>query len=257
MVRNEKDLLSALLNVLPGKNDNKENKINDKTQLIEKYRDKDGFINLKNVKDFNEITKIFNIVDKKNMLELLEKNNNLQDLAETIAKNIKEISGDGIVNVQIKTPFKEAYAKVEMPNETNVKLAPEGHSEDVAATLDIPVKTACSGGPLERTIVLYDAGGMYNAPFYNAVLHICETQHFKQTVYRDNEIDENDNVNVHILLPNIWGKIYADIADEFSNYIKANEDVYIIDPETFELNKINNSLELWDYAMTLTQEEML
>lgn len=256
MGRNEKDLLSALLNVLPGKNDNKENKNNDKSQLIEKYRDKDGFINLKNVNDINEITKIFNIVDKKNMLELLEKNN-LQDLANTIAKNIKDVSGDSIVNVQIKTPFREAYAKVEMPNETNVKLTPESHSEDVAATLDTPVEIVCSGGPVERTIVLYDAGGMYNAPFYNAVLHICETQHFKQAVYRDNEIDENDNVNVHVLLPNIWGKIYADIADEFSNYIKANEDVYIIDPETFELIKINNSLELWDYAMTLTQEEML
>ena len=101
--------------------------------------------------------------------------------------------------------------------------------------------------PNSSNIVVIEAGELRNDTIMNAINHIEENF----------EIDENDKVDVNILLPNVWGKIYAAAADEFSGYLDAGEEVYIIDPETFELTKINNSLELWDYAMTQTQEEML
>ena len=64
-------------------------------------------------------------------------------------------------------------------------------------------------------------------------------------------------VKTHVLLPNVWGKIFAGAAEEFGERLKLGEEVYILDPETFELTKINNSLELWNYAMTKVQEESL
>ena len=260
MVRKEQDLLNSLFLLLAGaneKNENKEKLTEKENQLIEKYRDKNGYINVKNEKDINKVSKIINLVDKKNYLETLEKNNNLQDLANNIVKDIKEVSGNSIVNVKIETPTQSAYAKSEMPGEIVDPSCKKGSVTTTATSLTMEDLSGTEHKS-EKTVVLYNAGGMFNAPFYNAVLYICETQYFQDDdVYTDIEIDENDKVNTHVLLPNIWGKIYANAADEFSGYLAAGEEVYIIDPETFELTKINNSWELWDYAMTLTQEEML
>ena len=68
MVRLETELLDSLMNLL--------NKKNKKTQLtekelneIEKYRDENGFINLVDVDDFDEMKRIIELVDKKNELE--------------------------------------------------------------------------------------------------------------------------------------------------------------------------------------------
>ena len=256
-MRNEKDLLDALFMVLTGQNEQKPTVSENEDKILEKYRDKEGYINVKNIKDVNELTKVFKIVDKKNYLESLENNKNIQDLADTIANDIKEISGDSTVNVMIETPTQTAYAHVEPSKESVEPICENKQSMDTEATT-LSAEDVVGEVKEEKMVVLFNAGGMYNPQFYKSVLHICETQYFKEDdVYADFEIDENDKVDDNILLTNVWGKIYAAAADEFSGYLNAGEEVYIIDPETFELTKINNSLELWDYAMTQTQEEML
>ena len=110
----------------------------------------------------------------------------------------------------------------------------------------------------ERVVALYDVGGMYNPSFFNSVLYICETVHFPEdVVYSEDELTDEDEITTHVLLPNVWGKIYAGAAEEFTDLFKSGDEVFIIDPESFELVQITDLVALWDYAMTKVQEEML
>lgn len=254
MVRTEKELLSLLFNTLhslkePETITKKEN------DLIEQYRDDEGFINLKNVDDINEMKRVFSIVDKKNFLEqLMSGDNNIQNLADTLAKEMALIDDTKSVNVRIETPNGEACANA--VNSENIEAEPSCNINEEKIVKEAETENAPEAA--NDTVVLYEVGGMYNPSFYNAALYICETLHFPScSVYSEDEMTPDDPVKTHILLPNVWGKIFAGAAEEFGERLKMGEEVFILDPETFELIKINNSLDLWDYAMTKVQEETL
>lgn len=252
MARTEKELLSTLFNALHAL---KEPTVvtENENNIIEKYRDSDGFINLKNVKDINEIKKVFSIVDKKNFLEQLQSNNDtIQELADALAKELMLNNNAKSVNVHIETPNGTACANTAQP-ENN-----EAQEKFEVPEIKAVEKEEVTDEPANETVVLYEVGGMYNPAFYNAALYICDTLHFPSCgVYSEDEMEPDETVNTHILLPNMWGKIFAGAAEEFGERLKLGEEVCILDPETFELIKINNSLELWNYAMTKIQEESL
>lgn len=252
MARTEKELLSTLFNALHALKEPTV-VIENENNIIEKYRDSDGFINLKNVKDINEIKKVFSIVDKKNFLEQLQSNNDtIQELADALAKELMLNNNAKSVNVHIETPNGTACANTAQPenNEAQEKF-------DVPEIKAVE-KEEVTDEPANETVVLYEVGGMYNPAFYNAALYICDTLHFPSCgVYSEDEMEPDETVKTHILLPNMWGKIFAGAAEEFGERLKLGEEVCILDPETFELIKINNSLELWNYAMTKVQEESL
>ena len=255
MARTEKELLSMLFNAL---NAFKEPTVvtENENNVIEKFRDDDGFINLKNVKDINEMKKVFSIVDKKNFLEQLQSNNNtIQELADALAKELMLDNNAKSVNVHIEAPNGTACANAVQPENNEVQENYEAPEINVVEKEEIATPIVDSAND---TVVLYEVGGMYNPAFYNAALYICETLHFPSCgVYSEGEIELDETVKTHILLPNVWGKIFAGAAEEFGERLKLGEEVFILDPETFELTKIDNSLKLWNYAMTKVQEESL
>jgi hypothetical protein len=269
MVRTEKELLAALFGAMNGDVNPVETACDNVD--IEKYRDADGFINVKNVKDINEIKKVFDIVDKKNYLEALKSDTNgIQELADALANEMKTFAGDDVVKVKIETPAGSACSKVD--NKNNLKkttfdvdalMAKYVHPTKTETPVDEPIKEVATQATEndvtpERMVVLYDVGGMYNPSFFNSVLYICEEIHFPDdAVYAEDELTDEDEVTTHVLLPNAWGKIFAGAADEFGALLESGDEVFIIDPESFELVQITNPVDLWDYAMTKVQEEML
>ena len=109
-----------------------------------------------------------------------------------------------------------------------------------------------------RTILVVSAGGSYNPAFENAVAHICELEHFQNAdVYTAFE-DLPEKIDTYVLIPNAFGKIFQAAAEEYSDIlVQSNADVYMIDPETFELVRIINPFDLFDFAMTEAQEDAL
>lgn len=109
-----------------------------------------------------------------------------------------------------------------------------------------------------RTILVVSAGGSYNPAFENAVAHICELEHFQDAdVYTAFE-DLPEKIDTYVLIPNAFGKIFQAAAEEYSDIlVQSNADVYMIDPETFELVRIINPFDLFDFAMTEAQEDAL
>jgi hypothetical protein len=180
-------------------------------------------------------------------------NKQVQNLADALANELMLNDATKTVNVHIETPNGNANVNVAKPEKTDIKqFCDESKTNVVEEVPETMVEAAID------TVVLYEVGGMYNPAFYNAALYICETVHFPSCgVYSEDEMTPEEPVKTHILLPNVWGKIFAGAAEEFGEYLKDGAEVFILDPETFELIKINNSLELWDYAMTKVQEESL
>jgi len=142
--------------------------------------------------------------------------------------------------------FDDAFDKI---NEHNM-------SHDGAGAVSLE----CEGGKMndERVVKLVCAGGTYNPLFENAVAYICENEHFADCgVYTDADVVP-DEVNVYVLLPNAFGKIYSAVADTYFEVLDtADAQVYIIDTESFELTEITNPFDLYDYAMTEAQEEAI
>lgn len=274
MFRNENDLLCSLASAIKkiknqtNTNDNVKNNFND----IEKYRDKDGFINLTKVNDINEVSRIIDLVDKKNFIEELENNTNLQEKAEGLAKTLKDMFNIDSVKVKISTPEGESCAKIggdyevekikkEEPvqnnevfnnNEQNDTVEQDDKKVNICEEIDEDFELD------NEVIVLHSVGGeAFNAPFYNAVLYICENEYFPESgVYAEDE-DYPEKVDVRILLPNVWNKITTDAIEYFEECLANGEEIYVIDPETFDLIDINNNIELWDYAMTSVQESII
>lgn len=279
MTRNENELLKTLANLISDMIE-PESVENNEFDALEQYRDKDGFINVKNVKDINEVKRIFDLTDKKNYMETLNSGYSLQDLADALAYELAPIVGSKTVNVTLDTSDGVIHASANneavqtdsmMPKKCE---SPEDFCDEVCEEVCTP-KEPCNevyARPIDvcgedcaipeaivdgRT-VLFDVGGVYNPEFYNAVLYICNHQYFPEVeVYSEYEVDVDDNVTTHILLPNIWGKIFAGAAEEFCERLEKGDTVFIIDPETFTLKRIDNALDLWSYAMTKTQEAIL
>lgn len=280
MVRTENELLKTLFNAINVSTEPKSSTQNNNDVDIEKYRDADGYINLKNVKDINEIKKVFDIVDKKNYLEYLsQKENSAQDLADMLVTELIPFVGDGALNIKIETPNGTGCAKINktdsnMNASTNIakyaQVIPNTSqndakdttmedvvkSDDAATTIDTETANVNDKIDAPNAIMLYDVGGMDNPAFYNAVLHICRAIYFPEEMVLRDDVDDAD-ITSHILLPNIWGKIFMEAVKEFSELIDEGHEVFVIDPETFELTQITNPDDLWNYAMTRVQEEML
>jgi hypothetical protein len=276
MFRNETDLLCSLVNAMNNKN-KKQKKSNSSFNDIEKYRDNDGFINLTKVNDINEISRIINLVDKKNYLEELNNNSSLQEKAEEIAKKLKDSFNIDSVKVSISTPEGESFAKIGFDNEDESKCINDENTCTKTCTETPYIKcndtfdkkqkeeeTKVEPTKLDevvddgKVVVLHSVGGeLFNAPFYNAVLHICENEHFSECgVYAEDDTYP-DKVDIHILLPNVWCKILTGAIEHFSELIGKGEKVYVIDPEFFDLHEIVEPEDLWDYSMTITQEQSL
>lgn len=272
MVRTEKELLESLFGPFNSKETPVDGTCNNVD--IEKFRDADGFINVKNVKDINEIKKIFEIVDKKNYLEQLQSGDKgIQDLADALANEMKPFIGDNVLKVKVNTPSGSACSEIDNKNTykkttfdvdtiTAKYVHPATEATNASTSVDVAASTiepdVKDNTTRERLVALYDVGGMYNPSFFNSVLYICETVHFpKDAVYSEDELTDEDEITTHVLLPNAWGKIFAGAAEEFSEVLKSGDEVFIIDPESFELVQITDPVALWDYAMTKVQEEML
>lgn len=272
MVRTEKELLESLFGPLNSKENPVDTACNDVD--VEKFRDADGFINVKNVKDINEIKKIFEIVDKKNYFEQLQSGDKgIQDLADALANEMKPFIGDNVLKVKVKTPSGSACSEIDNKNNCkkpafDVDSITAKYVHPVTETTNASTGVDCAASTIEpdiedkttreRVVALYDVGGMYNPSFFNSVLYICETVHFPEDmVYSEDELTDEDEITTHVLLPNAWGKIFAGAAEEFSEVFKSGDEVFIIDPESFELVQITDPVALWNYAMTKVQEEML
>lgn len=108
-----------------------------------------------------------------------------------------------------------------------------------------------------QTVRVCMVGGINNTLFRDAVAHICETELFSNAdVYTDAE-EWDDETDVYILVPNAFGKITGIAADIYSDVFDNGAEVYMIDVETFELTKISQPFDLYDYVMTEAQEESI
>lgn len=266
-MRNEKELLNGLFNVL-------KNQINNNFKHenidIEQYRDDDGFINLTKENDMNKIKEVVDTVNKKNMTEA----NNDKNFIKQLTEELLPLFGVESLVLNIETPegktsFELGNTKEETNSDNNFKIKNEITEENASEicnndndevddeTFNEDEIIEEDEASMETVVVLHDVGGMYNPAFYNSVLYICETQHFEKCgVYAEDEIMP-DEIDVHILLPNIWGKMYAGAVEEFSEVIANGKTVFVVDPETFELTKITEPIDLWNYSMTKVQEDSL
>lgn len=283
MFRTENDLLKGLLNAInnakyvtnfkdviekPKPLSNKEK------QDLEKYRDEDGFINVTNVKDKNEVNRIMDIVDRKNFEELIENKKNIMDtISEMFDASIKNgvkykltVSPDGI-KIKSDEDFFEEYDDVN--DKKNVPVDLEGEpvtydetksvtSESLGEVVGEVKKTLKEYDNEEVMVLLDDVGGaVYNPLFYNAVRHICETQYFPiNGVYTYHEIEPKES-DIAILLPNVWGKITGEFIKTYEEYMENGGKVFVIDPESFECEEIKYPSDLWDFEMSIVQEEMI
>ena len=295
MFKNKKSIFDEISSIIKEVNSN-DFLTNEEFNEIEKYRDKDNFINLTKVKDMNELKKIVDLVDKKNTLEAIQNGDiDINTAAENLAKKLSDIIGADTVNVSIKVPkgeksvtitaekpgIKENIYKVgysEPKEEETPKCMCEGCPKDckgecsivegekplvtengVVSTADEDVEDVFdleTEAGFEKMYAVREVGGKDNPMFLNAITYICETQHFPEAVILPYNDYEDEDVTGYILVPNVWGKMYLSAADEYVNLINAGMEVYIINPQTFELTQITDALDLYKYAMTELEEEM-
>ena len=263
MFKNEKKLLNALAEAMRDMEACDNDAMYCKTVDIDDYHNDNTIIDLTNVEGKNEVD------DDKltNFIKLLSSAIGV----DTVTLNIETPDG--------KTTYR--FGKDSMEGESSVTtLTPEEVKENYIAQPENKCcqcdKAKCQSGncsvedknevdedvlPIEdndRTIVLRDGGGKYNPLFYNAVLHICNNMHFpEEGVYAYYDDYSEDDVNAYIILPNVWGLICSDVAEEMMDCMKDGIDVYIIHPETYELIPVNDPFDIADYMMSELQEEML
>lgn len=268
----EKKLIERLTNALKNAGLEKPEPLTkDEANEIEKYRDDNGFINLTNVKNINDIKRIINIVDRKNGIEEYEKNHEenkpisfmdmisdmmMESLKNGVKYNISaKCSPDDTVKLSIKSDDDNdadgGIIKEDIEVKTNVDdTATSDIEEVVKLDADDEVYELDKG---KVVVVLDNGSGKHNPLYFNAVQHICEIEYFPNNgVYTYNDVHP-ENIDILIILPNVWGKIIYDVAADYETFIEDGGIIYIINPETFELTKVEN---IWDYVMTITQEEL-
>ena len=280
MFRNERQLLEELTDAINSFRKQGKPLTEEENKKIEKHRDNDGFINLKNVNNIDEIVDVMNLVDRKNYIENLCNNKkSVQTMADELAKELMDNLKVDNVKVNIETPEGKANVNLKKDKE-NPSITPTDFSCDVktecsnkntSSTMDMDLfkdedkeekVDLCSEKQCvsvehdkDSVVLLCNACEMDNPLFYNALLHICDNMYFYDCgVYSEYDTFP-ENVDTYILIPNVWGKILSDEAEYFAEQIKNGKKIYIINPEIFSLTKINNISELWDYAMTDMQEK--
>lgn len=286
MFRNENELLKGLLNAIKTTKyvTNLEDAIkkpeplsNKEKQDMEKYRDMNGNINLTKVKDMDEVNRIVDIVDRKNQIEQNEKMNEdfiidkISEMLDTSFKNgatySVTISPDGI-KIRSNEDFFEEYDDVNDKENDTVNSEEEPVTYDETKSVVTSESLGEVVGEVKKTLKEYDneevmvllddvGGAVYNPLFYNAVRHICEMQYFpKNGVYTYHEIEPKES-DIAILLPNVWGKITGEFIEIYAEHMKNGGKVFVIDPENFECKEIKCSSDLWDFEMSMIQEEMI
>lgn len=286
MFRTEKDLLNGLLDTIDktkyaakfATNNIKETVektkplTKEEESEMEKYRDNDGFINLKSILNPKDIARIFDIVDRKNYIEELKNKKTLKNesILDTITEIINELPQKGTKIVATVSPDgkltiksndficndEESNEKKEIVNETVDETVAKPIEDEENNLEVIGEKTIKDYDNEEIMVMLDDVSGDYHPLYYNAVRHICETQYFpKNGVYTFNEISPKE-CDVAILLPNVWGKVTSKFIDIYDTYLKDGGKLFIINPETFECEEIKDSERLWDFEMSIIQEEM-
>jgi hypothetical protein len=184
---------------------------------------------------------------------------------ENGAKYTATLTPDGILRIE---------SMEDDANEEDVKSTASDEKEVIIPqTFDEtkPIKSECFGEVVgenkkqlkdydqeEVMVMLDDVGGdVYNPLFYNAVRHICETQYFPiNGVYTYREVEPNE-CDIVILLPNVWGKITGEFIEIYEKYLKDGGKLFVINPETFECIEIKTPENLWDFEMSIIQEEMI
>lgn len=294
MFRKEQELLDELLKAVKGTQKPKPLTKGELSE-IEKYRDSDGIIDLTGVKDMDTLNQVVNLVDRKNHIEELETGNTAQDYVGDLINEILPLIGLEGAKLNISTPSGNASVEVEKGKKPVVKYDIPNKEEKEDSTLTYTVKpewdvekntvqpceiilpegledallglynnklqediTTLEKASDERVVQLVSVGGVYNPQYYNAVHYICDNEHFPECgVYTEDEIVSN-KVDIYILLPNAFNKMTIGAVERYAE--KMDNDgaaVYIIDPETFELEEITESDELWEYGMTEAQEDSL
>ena len=283
MFRSKRELLNGLYKAMNGIT---ETEPNEKWFDIEKYRDEDGFIDLTSIKDFKELRNAIDFIEKScTMDKLNEGKENLQSIAEGLANELLPMLDADKVKISLETPEGKASVNLEKSDKkltikdddiknnyyTHVDLKnekPQEIDKPVEKEEDETVGEICCDSEQdnekskkedkgEPIAVIYDVGGNNNPLFMNAVQHICQNIHFPdcEVFVADGEYYPED-ANVHILVPNAFGKMYEYTIDEFTRYFSEDDEIYVIDPETFELTLIMSPFELEDYAMTRRQEQI-
>lgn len=290
--KSETDLLNSLMNAM-GKTTKTKPLTNNELAEIEKYRDKNGVIDVTGIKDFDKMKYIVDLVDRKN--ELKEENEeNMDEFIQELTDSLLSIAGIDNARIMFTTPETSIQIETKKGEEPKVSVT-KSVSTDCQKCNDKKeeVKTSglcqcnelnecscddekctCNTNSFKKfeenfkpeikalfdedekipTVVVHNAGGMLNEPFYNAVKYICEIEHFPNAdVYTDydNNVFCYDNV---VLIPNMWNKIYEDAAIIFGKQIIEGQNVYIINPISFEIKHITDPMELWDYVMDPVQE---
>ena len=121
--------------------------------------------------------------------------------------------------------------------------------------IDLELNDECDN----RVVKLFECGFPHNPQYYHAVKHICEIEHFPYCgVYGRDDFDAPSDIDVAIILPNVWGKIAGCDVECFMSMIEEDGiDVYVIDPEDYYLKKIESPFDLLEYEMTPQQEEVM
>ena len=186
------------------------------------------------------------------------------DMVEDYNKAINEAVKNGHVNAYTKTEIK-SVDECKEEEKTNEVVIEKSHADEPGECGDLGVVNTdveesddlgFEEEDFGEVVVLHNVGGEgRNYPFYNAVRYICEQEYFPNSgVYEDDDVYP-EKVDVHVLLPNMFGKIITEAIEHFSERLADGEEVFVIDPETFELTEIKDESELWnDYSMTKAQE---
>ena len=241
---------------------------------IEKYRDIDSFINLKSVKNPKDVVRIFDIVDRKNHLEEIGNGKKLKDTIFDIVKDalnksvqngidiVATVSPDGKLTIKTKDICVDESCKGEEPeNKEETEIVDETVTElpennEYSVDVVVGEKSIKDYDNEEVMVMLDDVSGNYHPLYYNAVRYICDTQYFpKNGVYTFDEV-RPEECDVVILLPNVWGKITGEFVEIYDKFLKDGGKLFIINPEGFECEEIKEPARLWDFEMSIIQEEM-
>lgn len=265
-------------------------------QELEDYRDTDGLLNFTKIKDMNLLSRLVNNVERKNALEenklandCCMKHDYSQDYIDSLVYELLPLMGLREANVTVDTPSCKAKINVKQGEKpTVVYETPEEPCNDTTLTYSVTdndnVTTGvelttnedvkCSDMPKteneiidlelvdevdDRVVKLFECGFPHNPQYYHAVKHICELEHFPYCgVYGRDDYDAPENIDVAVLLPNVWGKIAGCDVECFMSMIEEDGiEVYVLNPEDYTMTKIESPFDLLEYEMTPQQEGVM
>lgn len=267
-------------------------------QELESYRDVDGLLNFTKIKDTDLLSRLVNNVERKNALEektIVEntKSNSTQDYVASLIDELLPLMGLKEANVSVDTPAGKTQINVKQGEEPKIVYEiPKKDCKDTTLTYTVkdnedvttdfeyttnaePIVThidndfVCTSASTivddckeecdDRVVKLFDCSFPHNHQYYHAVKHICEIEHFPSCgVYGYDDFDTPSDIDVAVLLPNVWGKIGGCDVECFMSMIEEDGiEVYILNPEDYAMTKIESPFDLLEYEMTPQQEGVM